>query len=65
MQKKNCNGSTNDNRQTKAKINELSKTSHAELDMWLTFQRTELHLLGDLWIWKSSSRSQMEAVQSS
>lgn len=30
-----------------------------------TFQRIELHLLGDLWIWKSSSRSQIEAVHSS
>lgn len=32
---------------------------------FLTFQNAELHLLGDLWIWKSSSYSQIEVVQSS
>lgn len=35
------------------------------LKFHLTFQSKELHLLGDLWIWKSSSRSQIEAVHSS
>lgn len=46
-------------------VNNDDSDTYLCLTSFLTFQNTELHLLGDLWIWKSSSYSQIEVVQSS